>query len=64
MKNTKHCAGCLYHRPVTGMDRTEKQVMACHYCVDTGRLRGVPVEECTHYTQKRYKRRTFAPVGC
>lgn len=38
----KSCKGCYFYRKFDG-NRNE---YACHYCLDVGKLRGVPAEEC------------------
>lgn len=38
----KGCRGCVHYRRI-GAD------MACHYCVDTGKLRGCEIKNCKRY---------------
>ena len=40
------CDGCKHYRLLDAFGAG----MACHYALDTGRLRNQSVEECTHYT--------------
>lgn len=40
----KRCKGCIHHRKLQHCSTT----LACHYCIDTGMLRGCDPEECTH----------------
>ena len=42
----KRCKGCIHHRKLQHCNNT---TLACHYCIDTGMLRGCDPEECTHY---------------
>lgn len=46
----RHCAGCTYNRPYCGKGSTF--LPACHYLLDTGKMRGCSVEKCTRYTPK------------
>lgn len=39
-----HCKGCDYNRPFIG--HGVKQVNACHFLLDTGKMRGCEVENC------------------
>ena len=39
------CKGCAHWRPL--YPSGEKPQYACHYCIDTGKLRGGTVEDCT-----------------
>ena len=46
------CKGCKYWR------RLYDNRYACHYCIDTGKLRGGTVEDCTvREAGKRKKKR-------
>ena len=56
------CTGCVYHRSLGS--NSGLNYYACHYCIDTGTLRGYSAEACyrnehTAYTPKkeRAKRR-------
>lgn len=51
--NTNKCKqGCIYYRVFGGMGG----VKACHYCFDTGKLRGsVAGEECDKFCNDRKK---------
>lgn len=50
------CRGCVYRRPFVVSDPSTS---ACHYCIDTGKLRGMSPEQCylhpgTPYTPGTY----------
>ena len=47
----KRCKGCGHRRPING-DKGKGPTI-CHYLLDTGKVRGCPPEECTHYTTER-----------
>ncbi len=40
-KTPTHCKGCIY--------RQTEGISVCGYSLKTGKLRGCPVDECTHY---------------
>jgi hypothetical protein len=57
-----HCHGCIYYRKISfapvGNKTNGKQGYACHFCIDTNTLRGIPAAECykhkgTPYTPKK-----------
>ena len=49
------CRGCRYWRPLSS---GKNGYYACHYLIDTGKLRGGTVEDCTvRETGKRKKKR-------
>jgi len=41
----RHCTGCTYWRWFSG--RGSNAINACHYILDTGKMRGCSVESCT-----------------
>lgn len=47
----KRCKGCGHRRPLTRNNKSSMRV--CHYLLDTGKVRGCPPEECTHYTTEK-----------
>ena len=45
----KKCKGCYFHRDIGG------KIMACHYLLVTGNLRGCKAEDCTFkQTEQQY----------
>nr|DAZ51897.1 MAG TPA: hypothetical protein [Caudoviricetes sp.] len=58
MRKKSECTGCAYWR-VLGTSQSSK-LWACHYMVDTGRMRGCePGVECTRRAAKIRRRRRF-----
>nr|DAZ77264.1 MAG TPA: hypothetical protein [Caudoviricetes sp.] len=58
MRKKSECVGCAYWR-VLGTSRGPK-LWACHYMVDTGRMRGCePGADCTRRAAKIRRRRRF-----
>lgn len=55
----EHCRKCKYWRPMHGITEGGRVVRACHYSIDTGRLRGCTVEECREYESGKKKRRNL-----
>lgn len=45
-----HCEGCAYNRHYSG--RGSAYLPACHYLLDTGKMRGSTVDDCTRYIPK------------
>lgn len=45
-----HCNGCVYNRHYSGKGSTF--LPACHYLLDTGKMRDSGVEDCTRYIPK------------
>lgn len=56
------CKGCRYYRKFYGRQGGWGLggLYACHYCVDTGNLRGCTVEACD---KKRGRRKKGPPNG-
>lgn len=55
-----NCKGCLYYRSLS--NRKYVHDCVCHYCIDTGKLRGIPPADCyrhagTPYTPRGRKRK-------
>lgn len=50
-KTPKHCKGCIY--------REALGVSICNYCLRTGKPRGCPPEECTHYEKRKKEKKCF-----
>ncbi len=48
----KSCKGCIHWRKFVP---NSPATLACHYCVDTGKLRGCEPENCTHYDTDKAK---------
>ncbi len=44
---TEHCKCCRYHKYIANV-----ACSACHYCIETGRLRDRDPEDCTHWQPK------------
>lgn len=52
-----NCEGCYYRRPLAG----KEGITACHFSLDTGRLRGCPANHCTQkITEREFKQHTKA----
>lgn len=47
-RKTENCTGCIYWRHFCG--RGANALNACHFILDTGKMRGCTVEECTRKT--------------
>lgn len=45
----KKCSTCKYSKYMTGSNNSFK---ACHYALDTGKLRDCPPQECNKYEKK------------
>lgn len=43
MANQINCKGCIYLKKLSRLDGS---IYACHYCIDTGKLRDCPPELC------------------
>lgn len=43
MSGKSPCDGCAYWRSISG---SERDLRACHYCLDTGKPRGCPIAGC------------------
>ena len=44
----QHCAGCAYWRLMFYFGGTrENRTRACHYLLDTGKMRGGTAQDCT-----------------
>lgn len=48
------CAGCHYNRHFEGGG--SKSITACHYLLDTGKMRGCTVEACNRYIPMDYRK--------
>lgn len=48
----KRCNGCEYKRGLTQRGFTGVEMQCCHYCLDTGNVRGTSAAECTHFTKR------------
>ena len=48
------CSGCAYNRYFSGSGST--YLTACHYLLDTGKMRGCSPERCTRYLSKETAR--------
>ena len=46
------CQGCYYRRPLVVSDLSTS---ACHYCMDTGKPRGIPVSACYGHDGTPYR---------
>lgn len=45
------CKGCIHHRNISGVVG-----YGCHYCIDTGELRGCPADKCNKkMTRRKYR---------
>ena len=42
MNGRKCCEGCIYYRRIIGIEK------GCNLCIDTGIVRGTPVEKCPY----------------
>ena len=51
----KSCEGCVYYRSLSDCSQG---VPGCHYCLDTGKSRGCPVDRCTKKKLGRSDART------
>lgn len=49
MNNREGCKGCGHYRPMYSNTK------GCHYCYDTGLIRGCEVEDCDKYTRRRFR---------
>lgn len=47
------CKGCLYRRPIG----SNQNYTICHYLLDTGKVRGCPVEHCDKKVVRKRVRR-------
>lgn len=45
------CDGCIYYRILTS------GMYACHYCIDTGKLRRIPPKMCYRHRGTPYQRK-------
>ena len=54
MKHKKQCDGCIYWRSLVN------DLKACHYCIDTGKLRGCEPDESCIRRENETKRKRFA----
>lgn len=56
-KVNKYCDGCGHYRNFyDGFN-------ACHYCFDTGKLRGCPAGKgCIHYTTEKFCKQKFDQI--
>lgn len=50
----KRCRGCIHWRRLCSSNSSD---CACHYSIDTGKLRGCEPEDCTYYDSDRRKLR-------
>lgn len=46
------CRGCEYWRAI---GHGKQCIRACHYCIETGNLRGMPAAECYKHEGTPYK---------
>ena len=51
------CDGCRYYRNLDGLDGGG-DYFACHYCIDTGRLRGVLPKDCYRHPGTPYREKS------
>lgn len=57
------CKGCIYWRALSN-GVTGSGYFVCHYCHDTGKMRGSAPENCEHKTVKKgFKRRINIFIG-
>lgn len=62
MRKKSECTGCAHWR-VLGTSQGSK-LWACHYMIDTGKLRGCePGTECTRKAAKISRRRRYTKFG-
>lgn len=62
MKKKSECAGCAYWR-VLGTSKGSK-LWACHYMIDTGKMRGCePGNECIHKAARIRRHRRYTKNG-
>lgn len=54
MKHKKQCDGCIYWRSLVN------DLKECHYCIDTGKLRGCEPDESCIRRENETKRKRFA----
>lgn len=52
MTRPNTCSGCAHWRDLY----SNAKIKACHYCVDTGKLRNCAVDACKAYTKGRIRR--------
>lgn len=62
MRKKNECTGCAHWRGLTS--QKDGKVYACHYMLDTGKLRGCePGAECTRKAAKISRRRRYTQFG-
>ena len=52
------CEGCYYRRPIV---KSQGAITACHYCIDTGKPRGIPVSLCYGHDGTPYRPEPYRP---
>lgn len=53
-KDNEYCIGCGHYR------NFYENLNACHYCFDTGNLRGCQAGKgCKHYTKEKFCKQKF-----
>ena len=56
--NDQPCKGCYYRRPIV---KSQGAITACHYCIDTGKPRGIPVSLCYGHDGTPYRPEPYRP---